>query len=147
MSSFIAIFLNKTVEWFDNKSLLFYCFIITLFFSSSLLSQEINSRNERIIELKCQDTILIFEETIIPGTVQLEYDTNSFELSYQLINNNIVLDCSDNNSENKPIYIKFRSLPYPFHKRITLWDSSQIQVVEGDIFYNPVEQKKQSGNN
>ncbi|MFZ1675885.1 MAG: hypothetical protein WAT91_01350 [Saprospiraceae bacterium] len=36
------------------------------------------------------------------------------------------------------IEVNFSALPYSFHQRQTLWDSSQIRIVDGDAVYSPV---------
>ncbi|HZV69180.1 MAG TPA: hypothetical protein VFG10_06530 [Saprospiraceae bacterium] len=40
-------------------------------------------------------------------------------------------------SNKDTVRVKFKSLPYPFHERQTLWDSSQIRITGGDVIYAP----------
>ncbi len=61
----------------------------------------------------------------------------SVDVEYALIKNKIIPNW-DKIYEKDSILVHFRVLPYPFHQRQTLWDSTQIRIVEGDMFYNPV---------
>src|SRR5687768_6467807 len=76
LSFYIKIFSIKEHKWFVNKSFLFTYLIIIILLPVYSFGQEINSGNQRIIQLNCHDTIINFEETIIPGTIRSEEHTS-----------------------------------------------------------------------
>ncbi|MEP6793427.1 MAG: hypothetical protein ABJB16_03810, partial [Saprospiraceae bacterium] len=59
-------------------------------------------------------------------------------VDYKLIENKIIPDWKTLSIDADSIEIHFTALPYSFHQRQTLWDSSQIRIVDGDAVYNPV---------
>lgn len=144
LSFYRNIFSIACQRWFCNKSYPFSYLIIPILIPFYSYGQQINSGTVGEIKIRCRDTIINIEETIIPGTIEWESGESKIELPYQLINNSIILTCTGDALESDTIILKYKYLPYPFHKKISLWDSSQIKVVEGDIFYNPVEQKNRT---
>ena len=61
--------------------------------------------------------------------------------AYSLRENKIFIHCDSSDLNNDSISVFFKVFPFAFHERITLWDSTQIKIAEGDVFYNPVQQK------
>ncbi len=67
------------------------------------------------------------------------------DVDYTLKNNKIIPRWSSLPSKPDSIKVNYRILPYSFHQRQTLWDSTQIKIVEGDKYYNPVYPKTGTG--
>src|SRR5688500_10338739 len=116
--------------------------ILFLLFHFSLVSQELPFENKRSIQFQCEtDTVFNWSETIIPGSIFFESNGLPVEVQFKLSENTIQVFCKNEIPDTQFLSLHFQVLPYPFHAPITLWDSSQIRIVEGDVFYNPVEIK------
>ncbi len=114
--------------------------LIILFFQLTFISGQINTlSNKRSVQLfPVSDTIITFSETIIPGSITWVMNGDSIQLPFEVKENTIYLN--NTISENYPdtITLQYQVLPYPFHTEINLYDSSQIKMVEGDIYYDPI---------
>ncbi len=84
-----------------------------------------------------EDTILSWPETIIPGTISWDYKGTPVNIEYKLVENKIIPNWNTLNVILDSIRVTFRALPYSFHQRQSLWDSSQVRIVDGDVFYDP----------
>ncbi|MGB3080235.1 MAG: hypothetical protein WBB31_14210 [Saprospiraceae bacterium] len=84
-----------------------------------------------------EDTILSWNETIIPGTISWDYNNTPITIDYKLVENKIIPNWNKLSIPLDSIRVNFRALPYSFHPLLSLWDSSQIKIVDGDVFYNP----------
>jgi hypothetical protein len=78
------------------------------------------------------------QKQLFPGTISWEWNNDSIQVNYALIENKIIPDWSSWKTDHDSIRVHFRVLPFSIHQKQSLWDSTQIRIVEGDIFYNPV---------
>lgn len=62
-------------------------------------------------------------------------------VEYKLVENKIIVNWYKQNFSMDSIRVSFRTLPYPFHQRQTLWDSSQIRITGQDVVYTPETEK------
>ena len=114
---------------------------IIIFFSfiQIAVGQSPNSETNYSTTFICRnDTSISHNQTILPGTVTLQRNGMN-STNFELNENTITILCS--NQETDTITLSFQLLPFPFHQKIALWDSSQIRIAEGDIFYHPIEKK------
>ena len=108
-----------------------------------LKSQECSSQQPIITTEKYKvlhipgDTVLYSDETIIPGTITWHNNGIPVDIPYSLVDNKIIPEWKSLPYSLDSVSVHFRILPFPFHQKQTLWDSTQIRLIEGDVFYNP----------
>ena len=116
-------------------------FIVFLINTIEIQAQEIPATPERYFHFKQGDSVLVWNETIIPGTIIWQINGDPIDIPFELSENKIFPDFGDILLNSDSVTVRFKVLPYPFHEKVTVWDSSQIKVAEGDVFYDPIQQR------
>lgn len=142
--SLLIIQYGKRIEINFNHVLKNILFTFIILFIQSHVYGQVNNNYKRTINIVVNipmDTIITWNESILPGSISWIQNEKPIDVIFIFTENKIIPDWSASGLDSGQISLKFDALPYSFHERITLWDTSQIRVVEGDIFYNPIEVK------
>lgn len=136
-----TIYIHK--EYASNSFIrLIYTLLFLIHSIVQLTAQDEQLNNKRTILFHCgHDSISYAPETIIPGTIKFFIHESQVDIKYVLSENKIILDCEGSYLTSDTVTIHFDVLPLPFHHAITLWDSTQIKITEGDVYYHPIQNK------
>ncbi len=137
---FLNIKLNIQINNFilsTRRNILVVLFILYCIHTS--IGQQTEITNTRIISFNSlQDTTILVSETVIPGSIYWEVKNDSIYIPFSLIDNSIQIENITPGAYPDSITLHYKVLPYPFHREINLFDSSQIKMVAGDIYYDPI---------
>lgn len=113
--------------------------MISLLFICNIINGQDRITADRAIQLLfTSDTSFTFNETVIPGSIKFFENNTEIEPENNFEENKLYLYKDPASDVRQNIEIRYKVLPYPFHREINLYDSSQIKMVEGDIYYNPI---------
>ncbi len=133
------ILISHFIKWYPSFRVYLIIIICTIFIENKLSGQqEVFNLNKMIVVRPGIDSVITVAETIIPGTIVWRTTIDTLNISYQLQENKIIPSWHAGDSIHDSVFVHFTILPYPFHTPFNLQDSSQIRVVEGDIYYNPI---------
>ncbi len=135
----IHIIIRLIIKWCVSFRIYLIITLFSILFQINIIGQQEEFNLNKIIVVRPEsDSIIDVIETIIPGSIYWTSGNDTLHIPYQITDNRIRPLWQPADSTYDSVFIHFMTLPYPFHGAFNLQDSSQIRVVEGDIYYNPI---------